>query len=88
MPECYFNVLLAIKTAYLGYGRTEHCDVSRKQRMWVGTMLLTPEFCFFLFFFYTTVFESVLVVSSTKVPQLLRGVNPLLHHYFLTDSVE
>ena len=31
VSACYLNMLLAVKTAWLGYGRIEHCAVSRKQ---------------------------------------------------------
>ena len=46
---CYFNVLLAMKTAYLDTDGLNVAISLESSIMWVGTMLLTPKF-------YTTEF--------------------------------
>lgn len=61
---CVFYVLLAVKTAWPTYGRTECCDLLKKKSIVrVGTVC-----CLHRNFYPTGLCECILVVSLTKCP--------------------
>jgi len=85
VSACYLNVL-AVKTPWPEYGRTERCAVSK---MWVGTMLLTSEFLQTAFLFHQWNFLSLsLCSSSLRLTHSVCAVDQNEHFILLDGKIQ